>query len=387
MAQYKVPQDVEADDKLLGPFSFRQFVYLMIAGALIALTVGVFQLFPLLAIVPIPGVLFFLALALPLKKDQPMETYLAAILSFYTRPRTRTWETGQRGTAIEIMAPKKVEQPRTRNITGEEATHRLSFLADIVDTEGYAIKGVSSGGTPMREDLIAEASTAVDMFEGSRFDNLGTTIQQEEIERRAEVMGRMQDTIQEAEIVDAAQPSAEGGADYGAPAYAPESVEAAYATPDFAPEVVTTPAMPEGADFNATNSVPGTGTGNFSTAEQLDPSLGVIGADESFVRAMAATGYANGGTGNADTVVETTVPTPKKRPDPQEQSDAVVLPEQEEAEKEDKQPASKPKEEPPVSEKKRKIIALANNDTISVATVAKQAERIKKEDEVFVSLH
>jgi hypothetical protein len=24
MAQYKVPQDVEADDKLIGPFSFRQ---------------------------------------------------------------------------------------------------------------------------------------------------------------------------------------------------------------------------------------------------------------------------------------------------------------------------------------------------------------------------
>ena len=34
MAQYKVPQDVEADDKLIGPFSFRQFVYLLIAGGL-----------------------------------------------------------------------------------------------------------------------------------------------------------------------------------------------------------------------------------------------------------------------------------------------------------------------------------------------------------------
>ena len=27
MAVYKVPQDVEADDKLIGPFSFRQFIY------------------------------------------------------------------------------------------------------------------------------------------------------------------------------------------------------------------------------------------------------------------------------------------------------------------------------------------------------------------------
>ena len=64
MAQYKVPQDVEADDKLIGPFSFRQFVYLLIAAGLIALAVGLFQLFPLLAIIPLPPVLLFLALAL-----------------------------------------------------------------------------------------------------------------------------------------------------------------------------------------------------------------------------------------------------------------------------------------------------------------------------------
>ena len=31
MATYKVPQDVEAEDKLLGPFTFRQFIYLLIA--------------------------------------------------------------------------------------------------------------------------------------------------------------------------------------------------------------------------------------------------------------------------------------------------------------------------------------------------------------------
>ena len=46
MAQYKVPQDVEADDKLLGPFNFRQFIYLLIVAALIALAWALGQLFP-----------------------------------------------------------------------------------------------------------------------------------------------------------------------------------------------------------------------------------------------------------------------------------------------------------------------------------------------------
>ena len=121
----------------------------------------------LAGVTPLPFALFFVALALPLKKDQPMETYLAALVSYYLKPRTRLWTAGQRESTIRITAPKKVEESRTRDITGEEATHRLSFLADIVDTGGYAIKG--AGANPMREDLIAEANATVDMFESHHF--------------------------------------------------------------------------------------------------------------------------------------------------------------------------------------------------------------------------
>ena len=125
MAQYKVPQDVEAEDKLLGPFTFRQFVYLLIAGGCIALAVLLFKISPFLIIIPALPAIFFIILALPLKKDQPMETYLAALLSFYLKPRTRHWTSGQRETSIKISAPKvNEEEKRVRDITGEDATHR-----------------------------------------------------------------------------------------------------------------------------------------------------------------------------------------------------------------------------------------------------------------------
>ena len=87
MATYKVPQDVEADDKLIGPFSFRQFIYLIIVAMAGALAWGLAQLFIGLAIIPLPVIVFFGALALPLRKDQPMEIYMAAIVSFYLKPR------------------------------------------------------------------------------------------------------------------------------------------------------------------------------------------------------------------------------------------------------------------------------------------------------------
>ena len=201
MAQYKVPQDVEADDKLLGPFSFRQFVYLLIAGGLIALAVGLFQIFPILAIIPVPFVLLLVALALPLKKDQPMETYLAAIVSYYLKPHTRRWTPGQRESTITITAPKKQEnESRTRDITGEEATHRLSFLADIVDTEGYAIKG--TGSQKLSDEIVAEANMTNDMFENNHFDSLESTISKDENDRHEKVIQEMREAIEKVERID-----------------------------------------------------------------------------------------------------------------------------------------------------------------------------------------
>ena len=196
MAQYKVPQDVEADDKLIGPFSFRQFVYLLIAAGLIAAAVGLFQLFPLLAIVPIIPAILFLVLALPLKKDQPMETYLAALVSFYLKPHKRIWTPGQRESTILITAPKIVEDVRTQDLSQEEATHRLSFLADIVDTEGYAIK---NGANPMRDDLMEEAKTATDMFDSYHSQAIDQAINKDKTERHTEAIKEMQEAIVEAE--------------------------------------------------------------------------------------------------------------------------------------------------------------------------------------------
>ena len=194
MAQYKVPQDVEADDKLIGPFSFRQFVYLMIAAGCIAATVGLFQIFPLLAIIPILQAIFFMVLALPLKKDQPMETYLAAIVSYYLKPHNRIWTPGQKESTILITAPKIVEDVRTKDISDEEATHRLSFLADIVDSEGYAIKGAVNSS--MREDLVAEANATTDMFDNYQSGAIGKTADQNRIERHEEAIREMREAIE-----------------------------------------------------------------------------------------------------------------------------------------------------------------------------------------------
>ena len=197
MATYKVPQDVEAEDRLLGPFTFRQFVYLLIAAIAGALAAALFQIFPLLAILPLPVIIFFLILALPLKKDQPMETYLAAIVSFYMKPNKRFWRPGQGETTIQITAPKIVEKSRTRDISEEEASHRLSFLSNLVDSEGYAIRGNHNGN--FTENFITDTEDVNDFMDDSQNQNLINLMQKEKVARHAEIINQMKAAINNTE--------------------------------------------------------------------------------------------------------------------------------------------------------------------------------------------
>ena len=310
MAQYKVPQDVEADDKLLGPFSFRQFVYLLVAAGCIALAVALFQLFPLLVIIPAIPALFFIVLALPLKKDQPMETYLAAIVSYYLKPRTRRWTPGQRESTISITAPKIVDDTRARDITGEEVTHRLSFLANIVDTEGQAIKGMG-GNNPVNEELVREANATTDMFETGHFDNLENTIAKDENARHEEVMKEMRDAIAKSENISGATIQKNTEQRLGSSENESSMAETVAKFDD------------EGPDF--------------SSSSVIQPGASI-------------------------------------------ESEPVEKSNMRESKSEEKVSKTPPKPS---------IIELANNTDFSVATIAKEANRINRKDEgeVFISLH
>lgn len=165
MAVYKVPQDVEAEDKLIGPLSFRQFIYAGIALGAATIAFFLFQVFPLLAIIPLPIVFLFGILALPLRKDQPMETYLLALLRFYLKSKMRIWNPDGTITYVEITVPKEIEQHLTKDFTGTTAQERLDYLARIMDTRGWASKGVIESTNSVRPDITAEVQSTNDVMD------------------------------------------------------------------------------------------------------------------------------------------------------------------------------------------------------------------------------
>lgn len=199
MAVYKVPQDVEAEDKLLGPFSFRQFVYLMIAaGAGVAMFfLGRLSIF--LAAIPLPIFLAFGILALPLRKDQPMETYIAAIIRFYLKPHKRFWQPDGTTSLIEITNPKIDEGPQLKEFGGQEAANRLSFLSQVVDTQGWSTRGVDAplAGTSLQDEIANDAYATQDILDdsGAIAQSFNQMISQSDQQQRNEILQRMQQTI------------------------------------------------------------------------------------------------------------------------------------------------------------------------------------------------
>ena len=167
MAEYKVAQDVEAEDKLIGPFSFRQFIYLIIAAVAVALAWGLGQVFVGLAIIPLPVIIFFTVLALPLRKDQPMEIYVAAIISYRLKPRKRVWSPDGIESLIEITVPKAVDEHLTKDLSQMETEKRLSYLADIADTKGWSIRHTTepTPNSSMVSDQYYAAQQTVGMLD------------------------------------------------------------------------------------------------------------------------------------------------------------------------------------------------------------------------------
>lgn len=196
MANYKVPQDVEADDKLIGPFSFRQFVYLGIVVAAIGVGYLLAKISLMLTFIPLPVVILFGALALPLRRDQPMETYMAAVVSYYMRPRRRLWCPDGRESLVQIIAPITNDEPVLKNISEAEAERRFSYLAEITDSQGWAIRGVGyqAPNSAMNSDVYFAAQQVQDILDDEDRVNqdLDQKLNQGDNERRQKMIDLVQ---------------------------------------------------------------------------------------------------------------------------------------------------------------------------------------------------
>lgn len=139
MGQYKVPQDVEAEDKLVGFLTLKQFIFAVIGASWLALSYFIFQKVPIFFIVlglPFGGL--FLMLGLYKRQDQPFEALFLAMVTYFSKPRKRIWVKEPIESVFSITpAPPKFE-PITRN--PEEVKGQLEKLVHVLESREGGVK-------------------------------------------------------------------------------------------------------------------------------------------------------------------------------------------------------------------------------------------------------
>ncbi len=138
MATYKIPQNVEAEDKLLGPFTFKQFIFLLMAAFAALVTWLLWRINPWVSSLSIPFILLFGFLGIYHREDQPVEVYLVAALNYLFKPRRRKWSQEGLVETVRLTAPKVKLRPELKRLSSERG--QLKTLANIMDTRGWAIK-------------------------------------------------------------------------------------------------------------------------------------------------------------------------------------------------------------------------------------------------------
>ena len=136
--QYKVPQKIDLEDKVIGPLTIKQFIWLLAGGMIgyVAFTTfqGLLGWFLIFVVV-----ILTLAFAFVKVEEQPFSYLVTNILSFFLSPKIRLWN---KGTKIEKMVelknkPKEKPATATRK-SPEKIRSALESLSQIVDTHGWS---------------------------------------------------------------------------------------------------------------------------------------------------------------------------------------------------------------------------------------------------------
>lgn len=353
MAQYKVIQDIEAEDKFVGPLTFRQFLFALGGVFFSAVCFFLLSSFPYALIVFLPLALFGFFMAIPWSKEQSTDVWVLAKIQFIIKPKKRLWDQAGRQDLVTITAPKTIEKHLTKDFSQNEVQGRLKALAETIDSRGWVVKHATASeaafvGTSDSDRLLSPAvslevpddkpADLPDIMENSRLDNM---IDQDKIQRKSQIIEKM-DRVRQ-----------------GMP---PEKVNQ--------PELNVEPPSQE-EDQPPKNA-----------ADRIDELL--LSQQIKDKKAVSKLAYGNMSSVAAPSATQITDDDGQTEDEDQTNDSKNKKPEQKTAKKTEAKKTTSAVTDPPSPD----IINLARNDDLNVATIARQARRDRSDDgEVVISLH
>lgn len=340
MATYKVIQDIEAEDKFVGPLTLKQFIFAM--GGVFFGWLSFFAVakgFPWALSIFLPPTLFGFFMAFPWSREQPTDVWVLAKIRFRFKPKNRIWDQSGAEDLVTITAPKKIDKTLVNDISQTEVKSRLKILADTIDSRGWAVKNASLQDSlaqyAANNDRLVDVSilpqqvpaenlaTIPDMMEDHTMDQL---MIKQDTEHKALVLQNM-DHARKGEPINVHNTSPEPVVEPDSSQIAPPSSDRLVDENDLAQMLKAKKAAGDSSYKNMA-SIP------------VFPSAGTTAIDDA------------------------------RKPEPQKAKSTEV----------EKAQASVTEQVSP------DILGLAQNNDLDVATIARQAKK-DKNDEVVVSLH
>lgn len=131
MTQYQVPQFVDIEDRIIGPLTLKQFLYLAFAGALLFVFWFLF-VFYIWIIIAIPIATLAAVFAFLKINDRPFVYFFLAFIRYFTRPKLYIFSAAPKEIKKELIPEKQIEAPKiTENKITLSKLKELALNLDI----------------------------------------------------------------------------------------------------------------------------------------------------------------------------------------------------------------------------------------------------------------
>lgn len=153
---FQVPQFIDVENKIVGPLSLRQFLYLAGAGAISFMLFFVLQMW-LWFLITVFLTVVALALALIKYNGQPLPKILWLALGFLWKPRLYLWQREIEEKIIKIPQMPKFPRPSTESVISKRENLKTFFSEmpnvkklwqDLLTTKNPVPQREKTGRTP-----------------------------------------------------------------------------------------------------------------------------------------------------------------------------------------------------------------------------------------------
>ncbi len=138
MEQYQVPQFIEVEDKIIGPLTLKQFLWLL-GGAATLFVIWAFTDIALFIILAVPTAALFAALAFYKINGRPFIFFIFTLIIYIFKPKFFLWDRRIEVKDIKTEKPKKVipKKASSKKLTESKIT-RLATILDRGEIESLS---------------------------------------------------------------------------------------------------------------------------------------------------------------------------------------------------------------------------------------------------------